>query len=85
MAAARRTPPAKLSPAQLDQERRAILECAVKALIVAHPNREDLRTIFDVLYAEDRAERKQPEAATDAAVQSMLNTLFQNDADRASS
>ena len=72
--------PGKLSPAQLEQERLALLEAAVKALIVAHPNRGDLRTIFDVLYAEDRASRNQPEQPTDAVVQGMLDTLFQNDA-----
>jgi hypothetical protein len=80
MAAARRKPSAKLSPAQLEQERFALLECAVKALIVAHPNRGDLRTIFDVLYAEHRVSNKQPETPSDPAVQAMLDTLFQTDA-----
>ena len=72
---------AKLTSAQLEQERLAMIECAVKALIVAHPNRGDLRTIFDVLYAEHRVSQKQSPEPTDPAVLAMLGALFQTDAD----
>jgi hypothetical protein len=72
---------AKLTSAQLEQERLAMIECAVKALIVAHPNRGDLRTIFDVLYAEHRVSQKQSPEPTDPTILAMLSALFQTDAE----
>ena len=60
-----------------------MIECAVKALIVAHPNRGDLRTIFDALYEEHRVSQKQSPAPTDPAVLAMLSALFQTDAEGA--
>ena len=79
MAAARRKTVPKLSPAQLEKERLAMIECAVKALIVAHPNRGDLRTIFDVLYAEHRVSQNQDPEPTDPAVLAIIGGLFQTE------
>ena len=58
-----------------------MIECAVKALIVAHPNRGDLRTIFDVLYEEHRVSQKQSPEPTEPAVLAMVGALFQTDAE----
>jgi hypothetical protein len=69
------------NPSQLERERLAMIECAVKALIVAHPNRGDLRTIFDVLYAEHRVSQKQSPEPTEPALLAMLAALFQTDAE----
>jgi hypothetical protein len=71
---------AKLTSAQLEKERFAMIECAVKALIVAHPNRGDLRTIFDALYDEHRVSQNQSPTPSDPAVLAMLGSLFQTDA-----
>lgn len=68
------------NPSQLERERLAMMECAVKALIVAHPNRGDLRDIFDVLYAEHRTAQNQSPEPTDPALLEMLAALFQTDA-----
>lgn len=69
------------NPSQLERERLAMIECAVKALIVAHPNRGDLRAIFDVLYSEHRVSQKQSPEPTEPALLEMLAALFQTDAE----
>jgi hypothetical protein len=71
---------AKQPSAELEKERFAMIECAVKALIVAHPNRGDLRTIFDALYEEHRIAQNQSPTPSDPAVLAMLAALFQTDA-----
>ena len=75
------TPKAQSASSDLEKERLAMIECAVKALIVAHPNRGDLRAIFDVLYEEHRVSQKQTPEPTDPAILAMLSVLFQTDAE----
>lgn len=81
MSQSRREALAKLTPMQLHHERLTILECAVRALIQTHPDRDKVRRIFDGVYAQHQIARQRAGAPAEVseAMQGAIDMLFRSE------